>query len=283
MKLESHTVEFYITNVCNLNCSGCNRFNNLNLIGHEEWDKHRESYKKFSNFVLPKTVNILGGEPLAHPEILKIIQDIRSFWPNHKSIKLITNGLLLNEHKGLGTIIRNCNIKLDINVHNRKFRRRVLSNIEKLFDEKIKLQWLSCKNGIGEATFQISNSNIKHTLLLREYFFQNSLNDPYELSPHESDPDLAWKACYSKCPTLAEGKFFKCPISYCMPTAVKQRSDISLNDKQINLINSFPFILCDNIDQVKKEQWHDFLYKKISQCSLCPESFQTQKIIQKQI
>lgn len=35
-------MEFYITNVCNLTCTGCNRFNNYKFKGFQRWteDKH---------------------------------------------------------------------------------------------------------------------------------------------------------------------------------------------------------------------------------------------------
>ena len=30
--------EFYITNVCNLSCNGCNRFNNYKFRGFQRWE-----------------------------------------------------------------------------------------------------------------------------------------------------------------------------------------------------------------------------------------------------
>ena len=34
--------EFYITNVCNLNCTECNRFNNYHFSGHQRWDDYSD-------------------------------------------------------------------------------------------------------------------------------------------------------------------------------------------------------------------------------------------------
>ena len=50
-------VEFHITETCNLTCSGCNRYNNLGLRGHEDWDKNKEHYKKFASFVEVKSAD----------------------------------------------------------------------------------------------------------------------------------------------------------------------------------------------------------------------------------
>lgn len=289
MKFNLNIVEFYITNTCNLKCSGCNRFNNLDLSGYEDWKKHKPSYKKFFDYVnINKKVAILGGEPLQHPDILTIIKDIRSFYPRPKTIQLVTNGLLLNKIKGLDKAIVEYDIALDVNVHNKKFRKIIYNNINNLFNEKknVKLHWhwqKTRKDSGKIAKFTTSHNNVQHEFNLTEYFFQNSLNHPYELKPHESDPDLAWKACYSKCPTLAEGKFFKCPISHCMPTAVKQRNNITLTENQRALINTFPSISCDDIDQVSEKKWNTFVYEKIPQCSLCPQSYQHQKIMQEDV
>lgn len=39
-------VEFHITNVCNLNCSACNKYNNYFYSGHYLWDDYKDFYKK---------------------------------------------------------------------------------------------------------------------------------------------------------------------------------------------------------------------------------------------
>ena len=284
MPLKTNFVEFYVTETCNLVCSGCNRFNNLGLRGHEDWHKNKEHYKKFSRFVEVKWINIIGGEPLQHPHIITIIKDIRNFFPN-SNMNIITNGLLLDKIPNLKNAIIENNVSLEISIHNKKFRKSILKKFKSLFDgdvkflkEKLNADVFGPDNSptsFNKFDFQ-SNNGINHRIKLIEYFFQNSLNDPYNLKPYESDPDLAWKACYSKCPTIARGRFHKCPISHCMPVAVRQRNDIIINDEQRALINSFPYIECKDIDKVSEEYWRKFLQEKIDQCSLCPEKFDTQ-------
>ena len=41
-------VEFYITNVCNLACRGCNRFNDQKFKGHQYWDDHAAEYEAWA-------------------------------------------------------------------------------------------------------------------------------------------------------------------------------------------------------------------------------------------
>jgi len=274
MPLKTEFVEFYITETCNLVCSGCNRFNNLGLKKHEDWDKNKEHYRKFARFVEVKSAEIIGGEPLQHPHIIKIIKDVRNFYPN-SSINIWTNGLLLDKIPNLKDAILQNDIKLEIAVHNKKFRMPILRKIKSLFDGDIKFLRngiKTAKKGYFKFDFQTSNGR-KHRIRLSEHFWQNSLNDPYELKPYESDADLAWQACETRCPTIANGRFHKCPISHCMPEAVRQRNDIILNDKQRSLIDSFPYIECKDIDKVSEEHWRKFLQEKIDQCSLCPEKY----------
>lgn len=279
-------VEFHITETCNLTCSGCNRYNNLGLRGHEDWDKNKEHYKKFARFVEVKSADIIGGEPLQHPHIITIIKDIRKFFPN-SMMNLWTNGLLLDQIPNLKNTILENNVRLQISIHNKKFRKPILKNINSLFDGDIKFLRKNIKTYLtdggpevkGSYKFEFeSNNGVNHRIRLIEHFYQNALNDPYglKLKPHESNSDLAWKACNTRCPTLARGKFYKCPISHCMPVAVRQRNDIVINDKQRALIGSFPYIDCEDIDKVSEEHWRKFLQEKIDQCSLCPEKNITQ-------
>jgi len=232
---------------------------------------------KFSRFVELETVSIIGGEPLQHPQIITIIKDIRSFFPN-SIMKIWTNGLLLDKIPNLKKTIIENNVQMVISVHNKKFRKNILKKVNSLFGGNIK--FLKNKHiassELPTFQFQADNKPLMHEIRILEHFYQNSLDDPYNLRPHESDPALAWNACYSKCPTIAQGKFHKCPISHCMPVAVKQRNDIEINSKQKTLIDSFPYIECKDIDKVSLEYWTKFLNEKIDQCSLCPEKFVTQ-------
>ena len=41
-------MEFYITNVCNLTCTGCNRFNNYKFKGFQRWADYKEEYTQWS-------------------------------------------------------------------------------------------------------------------------------------------------------------------------------------------------------------------------------------------
>ena len=73
-------VEFYITNVCNLNCNHCNRFNNYNFTGWQRWSDYQADYEQWGKYLDIKHKVILGGEPLLNPDIIKWIQGIHKIW-----------------------------------------------------------------------------------------------------------------------------------------------------------------------------------------------------------
>ena len=67
-------VEFYITNICNLTCEDCNRFNNHDFKGWQAWDDFKETYQQWSQYVELDQVVILGGEPLLNPTFIDWIK-----------------------------------------------------------------------------------------------------------------------------------------------------------------------------------------------------------------
>jgi len=86
--------EFYITNVCNLNCPDCNRFNNFNFKGHTRWNDYFEQNKKWSQVLDIGTIGILGGEPMLNPDFLLWVEGLAQLWPS-SAIKIATNGTQL--------------------------------------------------------------------------------------------------------------------------------------------------------------------------------------------
>lgn len=91
MKYKLDYVEFYVTNVCNLNCHNCNRYNNFPFSGHYHWDDYWDEYNRWSKIIDTNHICILGGEPFANPEILHWLHGIAALWTDSK-ISIVTNG-----------------------------------------------------------------------------------------------------------------------------------------------------------------------------------------------
>ena len=79
-KIKIPKAEFYITNVCNLTCSRCNRFNDHAFKGWQKWSDYEQSYKNWSEKIQIDQLVILGGEPLLNPSICQWIAGINSIF-----------------------------------------------------------------------------------------------------------------------------------------------------------------------------------------------------------
>lgn len=88
--------EFYITNVCNLNCAGCNRYNNFNFTGQHKWETAEHRYRKWSEILDLDEYTILGGEPTINPQVGHWITQLSKLWPLAQG-KVITNGTLFEK------------------------------------------------------------------------------------------------------------------------------------------------------------------------------------------
>jgi len=271
------SVEFNITNVCNLACTGCNRFNHMNLTGYEDWKKHREAYKNFSKHVEISEVHVLGGEPLMHPMINEILDDVRSWFPEQQ-LRIVTNGLLVHKIKGFLDAVKRNNVSMNIYIHNREWRIPVYEKLCEATKEKIRLKWRRNHPGWELADFEFNGC--MHTFNLAEHFTQNTLGEPVRdiLQPYESDREKAFKACATPCPTLNGGKFYKCPISHALPDVIRQKNNINYTQDQKDLIDTFPFVPCDSVQSFPDEKFHALVNESIKQCSLCPEKQQYHKI-----
>jgi organic radical activating enzyme len=119
-KVVKEKIEFYITNVCNLNCDNCNRLNNYYFSGHEYWSDYCDVYQQWSDLVDFEEITILGGEPTLNPSLLEWINGLRRLWPKAK-INLLTNGSRLKYwfDRGLFNALSESNINLEVCLHNR--------------------------------------------------------------------------------------------------------------------------------------------------------------------
>jgi hypothetical protein len=110
--------EFYITNVCNLNCDNCNRYNNFAFTGHQSWDEYAKLYAEWAKIIDIEMICILGGEPLLNPDFIKWISGISSLWPN-SFIRISTNGTQLDRWPELYDILEKSEgrIYLEVNQH----------------------------------------------------------------------------------------------------------------------------------------------------------------------
>lgn len=101
--------EISITNACNLRCKHCYTSHHLNE--HMPFHKYQDIIDILCETNVCET-SIVGGEPLCHPEIIRIIEHTAS---KNVVLNLITNGLLVNSEL-IELIQANKKIQLNISL-----------------------------------------------------------------------------------------------------------------------------------------------------------------------
>ena len=92
--------EVHITEHCNLNCRGCFHCSPLakeEFLSVEEYKKDCRRLAELYHGDM-ESIELLGGEPLLHPDIIKFFEITRECFPIGKII-LVTNGMLLLKMK----------------------------------------------------------------------------------------------------------------------------------------------------------------------------------------
>jgi len=118
-KIQINYAEFYITNVCNYNCTACNRLNNYQFSGHQYWSDYEFEYTEWSKRLHLKEINILGGEPTLNRTLNDWLYGINKLWPDTKTKSLSTNGTRLSYWKQIYKTLVDTKFTVKVNTHGR--------------------------------------------------------------------------------------------------------------------------------------------------------------------
>lgn len=97
-------MEYMVLNIldhCNLRCKGCDHFACIADPYFVPYETLHRDLKRMSEILQGDNlmqIGVMGGEPLLHPELLKILKTVRESFP-YAIIRLSTNGLLLLQQK----------------------------------------------------------------------------------------------------------------------------------------------------------------------------------------
>lgn len=91
-------IEIHIVDHCNLKCKGCHHFSPLAPESFRELSEFERDLTRLCELTQGNvdTLNILGGEPLLHPQCIEFLETARRIFTK-SNIKLVTNGILLPE------------------------------------------------------------------------------------------------------------------------------------------------------------------------------------------
>lgn len=91
-------LEVHVTEHCNLNCKGCFHYSPLAKPAFLDIIQYEKDMKRLSELFYNEAeyINLMGGEPLLNPDIIKIMKITRQYF-KHSLIRIVTNGIMLNE------------------------------------------------------------------------------------------------------------------------------------------------------------------------------------------
>lgn len=270
-------IEFYVTNVCNLTCEQCNRFNNYNFRGWQAWSDYEAEYRRWADLIDLKACTIMGGEPLLNPTITDWVLGINDIFGIE--VQILTNGTRFRQApRGLYEAIAfakprsGCPNSIAVSLHNLDDLTELEQDIHEFLQGPVEQmtqkpeQW-GCDHQYVDRNGVVVNVYYQNTFWTASV--QHTSDGRYTL--FDNDPVLAHGACsfvkYKSYHFIA-GKLYKCGPAALMPEFDLQYPfDISATDRE--LLHSYRPLTPDNFDEYHLE-FLQSLENPISQCKFCP-------------
>lgn len=190
-KLRKIQFEIHLAEHCNLNCAGCNHFSPIadpELADPEEFTRDFERMGELFGHECER-IFLMGGEPLLHPEIVRLMKTARANFPSAR-IVLYTNGILLPQKDAeFWAACRDNNIRIMISLYPIKLDVEAIREAAKKYN--VPLAWTSAPEAaLKDSSFVIS---------------------PLDTSG-SGDMVKSFAYCFesNNCITLKHGKLFTC-------------------------------------------------------------------------
>jgi organic radical activating enzyme len=268
-------LEFYITNVCNLTCSGCNRYNNYKFSGWESWEEAEPILERWAERIDIRHPVILGGEPLLNRDIVKWIAGLRRLWPDHSGVQVQSNGTRLDLIPGLYDVINHDNW-IGISLHSPEHREPLFARIRNFLQHPI-VETEDPNHPMG-SRWQFTDANKKyiHVWAYDTFVQSNILELPNgQFGLYNSNPDVAHENCtYRRFKNyhMIRGKIYKCgPVALMAEFDDQYQFDISEEDRAIIHAPGRGLGL-DEWD-TRGTEFLGNIDNVIPQCKFCPESY----------
>ncbi|MBR0236532.1 MAG: radical SAM protein [Thermoguttaceae bacterium] len=241
-------MEVYVANGCNLKCLFCSHFNPFRR-GVVPADELIASFETWSKKVVPQKLGILGGEPLLHPELERIIAAAHRCWPESR-IVLTSNGLLFpNKPDSLLQTLKDAGVQVLLSRHvpteegERKFQ-EIVSRLQKAG------VWVTIIPSSGRW---------------KRYY---NIDDNGQPQPFESSSEKAWTMCGpNTCFNLTNNKLYRCSI---LANAALAYEEGVLGENWAVTQTYKPLTADASANEIVE---HLFLMRgPLKACSICPET-----------
>lgn len=282
-------IEFYITNVCNLTCTNCNRFNNHDFKGWQNWADYASIYEEWGKHIRFQRITIMGGEPLLNPSLCDWVAGINRIWG--KSVQILTNGTRLNHVPGLYELLTDWSdpkypwIKnwIGISLHNPNDREKCFDTIKKFL--KGPIDYISRDDPRNENNAHtmggdhafVDVNGVRICVWEYDDFYTAAVQrtSAGRFVLYNNDPEEAHYHCgfaRYKCHHFAKGKIYKCGPVALMPEFDEQHN-IDLSDQDRALLNSYRPLTVEEFS-TRGREFFDNIDNPIPQCKFCPTQSQ---------
>ena len=253
-------VETMITQVCNLSCTGCTNYSDLQHEGYVPWSQGRDWIESWLERVDIADFGILGGEPTVSPEVNDWILGLRQVLPKAQ-IRFTTNGLLLNKKFDIVenmADVGNCVFKIAFHQDNPELE-EVVKRIFDMYDWEPVVEY-------GVHRWKTKNNFRFH--VKRPHTFWKTFKGPYEdMAPHTSIPSDAFDICCQQtCPLLHNGRIYKCSTSGLLAETLEKFNTPNSEQWQQYLQQGMG---ADCSDQ-ELTTWLENFGKPADVCGMCP-------------
>jgi organic radical activating enzyme len=276
-KIHLDKLEFYITNVCNLTCSNCNRYNNFHFKGWAKWDDYAEGLEKLSRHVHVQKPVILGGEPLLNPDIVKWIRGLQRLWPNSYSAQIQSNGTRIDRVPGLYEALAEVSGSwIGVSIHRPEDREEIFVRIRKFLQGTI--TYSEDPNNSMGSVYQFRDSNGVEVHVWNNDMFGNTNvveREDGRFGLYNSDPDRAHEICsFRKWKNYhwIRGRLYKCGPVALMPE-FDQQHQFDISDEDRKILNGYAGLGMDELES-RAAEFFRTIDDVIPQCKFCPETIE---------
>lgn len=280
-------VDFYITNVCNLTCNGCNRFNNFDFRGWQKWSDYEQDYRRWGELVSLRAVTIMGGEPFLNPTLPDWVRGINQIFG--VEVQVLTNGTRFLQARDLYDTMLYVSAKnktqnhIGVSLHNPEQFDQLDQDIRSFLKGPVSRYDKDCEENRFKSDWAYVDAN---NVLVNVYFINNFSNSTLKtvtqinrriqsrFTLHDSNPVIAHNNCaFAKFKSyhFIKGKLYKCAPVALLPEFDQQHSLI-ISDQDRDLMNSYKPLSPDNFAEYHTEFFEN-LDNPIPQCKFCPELY----------
>lgn len=257
-----NSAEFYITNVCNLSCNNCNRFNNFNFKGSQTWKDLESKYAEWAKLITLHKGTIIGGEPFTNKDLPNWITGIKKLWPQI-NLSIITNGYRIDLSNDIVNLMRTHNVQLRVSLHSKDFYEPIVETLDKILVSPVSKttvywphhleSWKQTYNAIKSETWPACDSPDDFDNLPE--IIRKECEEVFDFSKEKFDK-------FEASTMIVDATGFIVKLNWYLHF---HESAISYKDKKLSLYNSDPNKAVDICDQ---KFCHSFKDGKLYKCGV---------------